>query len=293
MTSTQPPSYNSVMQRMKGGLNHSLRPLVIFVSFVGLIYCVVRGASLLKDSTDSAPGLKKADIVLGAIYVALGVFQIGGIAIAIKKHAKMVSLYAKSIIGGGVIVSSLEIAALVVHVKLKEESIQHCRNSLSEKEDQQKVNEWCDSDWKRGVWVHAVWMAVIIVLAAIFIALWWRYKNQLELNGYSRPKDNNSVLLQSSRSPAQPNPRYPPSSNVYMGASGASTIEPDYVPPYLKEDEAPPYEEAATKEEDYRDDKEFQEVDMDMDRSHQPYLSGSGSASSSNLQRQRHHDNVV
>lgn len=94
------------------------------------------------------------------------------------------AIYAKSIIGGGVLVSSLEIAALVVHIKLKDESIQHCRTTLSDEEDQAKVRDWCDSDWKRGVWVHAIWMAVIIVLAVIFIALWWRYKNQVQTNEY-------------------------------------------------------------------------------------------------------------
>lgn len=83
-TTQNPPSYNSVIQRMNKGFNHSLRPLAIFVSFVGMIYCIVRGASLLKDSRDSAAELQTADIVLGAIYVALGVFQLCGIVIAAK-----------------------------------------------------------------------------------------------------------------------------------------------------------------------------------------------------------------
>lgn len=72
------------MQRMNKSFNHSLRPLAIFVSFIGLVYCVVRGGSLLKDSSDSATELRTADIVLGAIYVALGVFQLLGIIVAVK-----------------------------------------------------------------------------------------------------------------------------------------------------------------------------------------------------------------
>ena len=83
-TSQNPPSYNSVIQRVNSGFNHSLRPLAIFVSFIGMIYCVVRGASLLKDSGDSAPELKTADIVLGAVYIALGLFQLTGIVIAVR-----------------------------------------------------------------------------------------------------------------------------------------------------------------------------------------------------------------
>ena len=72
------------MQRMNNSFNHSLRPLAIFVSFVGLIYCVVRGASLLKDSTDSASELRTADIALGAIYLGLSVFELFGIIVAVK-----------------------------------------------------------------------------------------------------------------------------------------------------------------------------------------------------------------
>ena len=102
----------------------------------------------------------------------------------LQKRARSVALYAKAIIVGGVIVSALEIAALVVHVKLKEESKEHCRSGLADEQDQNRVSEWCDSDWKRGVWVHAIWMAVIIVLASIFIALWWRFKKQVQTNAY-------------------------------------------------------------------------------------------------------------
>ena len=51
------------------------------------------------------------------------------------------NLYAKSIIGAGFIISSLEISALIVHIKLKSESIDHCKNRLSDEDDQTRVDD--------------------------------------------------------------------------------------------------------------------------------------------------------
>lgn len=120
-----------------------------------------------------------------------------------QKRVRSVALYSKAIIAGGVIVSGLEIAALIVHLKLKDESIDHCRTELKDEDDQQKVNEWCDSDWKRGIYVHAIWMAVIIVLASIFIALWWRFKGQVQTNAYQV-----GISLWYHLLPAHKSPRY-------------------------------------------------------------------------------------
>ncbi|TIB91500.1 hypothetical protein E3Q19_02413 [Wallemia mellicola] len=237
---------------MNNSFNHSLRPLAIFVSFVGLIYCVVRGASLLKDSTDSASELHTADIALGAIYLGLSVFELFGIIVAVKKSPRTVALYAKSIIGAGFIISSLEIAALIVHIKLKSESIDHCKNRLSDEDDQTRVDDFCNDDWSRGVWVHAIWMAVIIVLAIIFIGLWWRYKNQLQNNAYHVPKENEPQQPQAY--PLQANLRYAPTLSY-----APSRNQPDYVPPYPT-DAAPPYDAK-----DYREDKEFQDVPFHND----------------------------
>ncbi|TIB97210.1 hypothetical protein E3Q18_02722 [Wallemia mellicola] len=237
---------------MNNSFNHSLRPLAIFVSFVGLIYCVVRGASLLKDSTDSASELRTADIALGAIYLGLSVFELFGIIVAVKKSPRTVALYAKSIIGAGFIISSLEIAALIVHIKLKSESIDHCKNRLSDEDDQTRVDDFCNDDWSRGVWVHAIWMAVIIVLAIIFIGLWWRYKNQLQNNAYHVPKENEPQQPQAY--PLQANLRYAPTLSY-----APSRNQPDYVPPYPT-DAAPPYDAK-----DYREDKEFQDVPFHND----------------------------
>ena len=82
-----PPSYNSIFDKVLP--QNSLKPLAVFVSFVGLLYCIFRGSTFLKDSVigdiDSATSsIKAADISFGVIYICLGLFELGGVIVALQ-----------------------------------------------------------------------------------------------------------------------------------------------------------------------------------------------------------------
>ncbi|EJD01846.1 uncharacterized protein FOMMEDRAFT_20621 [Fomitiporia mediterranea MF3/22] len=237
-----PPSYAFVTRVYR----RSLRPVVVFVSFLGGLWALVWGIASFRDisvDNDHAAKLEVFDIVLGSLYMATFVIELFGLAAASMQKLPMIRAYAFLSLGAAVVVIATELIRVIIHFVFKNTLISECQalvngetittrfgiwGTTTETLDGQTAEEFCRDAWSHDSFSEIAWFIVTAILSLLFASIAFSYYRQM--------LDPSSIVnVSRNAAPQHYNPPYAAGAYGYnngpYGGFGASGYGPPPGPP--------------------------------------------------------------
>jgi len=192
-----PPPYARAISRVYG--QKSLRPVVLFVSLLSLIWAIATAVSYMRDSQDKndTSGMKTWFLVLAILHFAIMGIEIFGIGATWVQRIRLMQVYLYLAAIAGIIATAAEIARLIGHFTLKNDLINVCAaeetglpytnvtffgNEIIGTVGNLTVGEAkddCKDQWNRDTWYDIGWLVFITVVGFFFTSIVSAFYHQL------------------------------------------------------------------------------------------------------------------
>ncbi|KAG8903569.1 hypothetical protein FRB99_003120 [Tulasnella sp. 403] len=260
-----PPSYAFVARMYR----RSLRPIVMGATSLGALWSFLWGISALADLS-SAGDLKVLNIVLGVLYLTVGLIEVFGFVAAMKSNLPLVRVFCFASILAAIMVLVAECIRFSVYFTHKQRLIDNCtadatgatvetfggfwghrHSSTTLSEDD--ARNWCTDSWTRNVWSSVAWLIIATVLGWFFVSLAFSYYHQLLSPQPLAPSQAFQMGAFGDRSGPY-GPYNPQGGYQYPAPAGPPPNREDFVPPYDPA-KVPDYEEGGYGKSHFGDDK--------------------------------------
>ncbi|KAK2463344.1 hypothetical protein APHAL10511_004655 [Amanita phalloides] len=189
-----PPSYAFVTKVYRS----SLRPVVIFTTFIGGLWALVSSISYFRnlsvDRTHDVPKLAVYSIALGAVYMGVFGIQLLGFISATLNRTPLVRTYAYASIIAALAVAGAGILDIIVHFTLKNDIINVCSQLTKGNEliyygffgpvyhtviNASEAQQYCTNLWNHDSWTDIIAFLLTTFLATLFCSIAFGYLHQL------------------------------------------------------------------------------------------------------------------
>jgi len=229
-------------------------------AFVAALWSFLWGISALSDLS-SAGDLKTINIVLGILYLIVGLIETLGFFAALRQIIPAVRIYAFLSVLAAVIVVAAEAVRFSTFFTHKSELINTCTTQATGETvetfggfwgsrgttdtlTQSEAQDSCNSEWTRSVWSAVAWLIISTLIGWFFAALAWSYYHQALSPQPIAPSQ--TFQLGSYGNQPQYGPYNPQGGYQYPAPPGPPPRTEDFVPPYDPA-KVPDYDEAYTR----------------------------------------------
>ena len=253
-----PPAYAAAIQRV---YPYTLRPVVLFTTFITFLYLVLIGISKFQDIGDaSSTGTSNVyDVVQGVLFVVAALVVALGFVGALRQATRLSGLYARLAGPAYLLVVGAQVVGLVSHYSLKRQTIDACSTNYTGASYRtgswwwnqqssgiltaQQAREYCNDRWRSESTWAIVWLVVTVIIGIPFVAFAFGYTRQL--------RDPASVRIRIGRNQHQPQhqPQQPFNAPPYDPQAQAFAMHaypyhesrfnpPAYPPPHERDSDA-------------------------------------------------------
>jgi len=234
-----PPSYAFVARMYK----RPLRPIVMGTTFVGALWALIWCSQAYYDTSVSESGnIKTANVVLGSLFLAIGLIELFGFVAAYQQRIGLARTYAYLSIVVCLLATGAEAFRLAVYFLYKQSLINSCTQAYTGADvevrygpfwgsfdgqtlTQSEAQSDCESSWNKGIWTTIIWLIVAILVSGLFASIAFSLYHQL----LSPARITPSQAYNLNTMPQQP---YNPQSGYQYPAPPGPPPGDDFVPPY-------------------------------------------------------------
>ncbi|RSH85286.1 hypothetical protein EHS25_005093 [Saitozyma podzolica] len=177
-----PPRYAAVVSKV---YPYSLRPVLIFTSFLGFLWAIVMGVNSIRNRSNSGETntQKMFDLVNAILYFVVAGIEVFGIVVGVLQSLPLARVLAIT----APLAVLANFAAQLIHVWTL---IDQCvgvtggttisnGNGGTEVVSNAQATNWCMSAWNQGTWTVFAWLIVTGVLSILFAMIAIAYYRQV------------------------------------------------------------------------------------------------------------------
>ncbi|PWN53910.1 hypothetical protein IE53DRAFT_383546 [Violaceomyces palustris] len=191
------PAYATVLGKV---YPYSLRPVILFTSFITFLYLLVVAISQLRDvgNVGNTTRLNTFNIVCGALYLAAAAAEVVGFLGALKLNLRIATLYSRISIPAFATVVASEVIDIVSHFAFKSDQISACTrqytgavvsngsgwlfgssSSSTTTFSESDAQKYCNNRWSSDSTWQIIWLIVTLVLGIPFVVFSFGFVRQL------------------------------------------------------------------------------------------------------------------